>query len=218
MTNDYLQGRRDLMYPLFLHLEGRLCVVIGGGAVGLRKTKALLDAGACVRVVCREQRPPEETSPFLEWLHEPYKLAHLDGAVLVFAAAVPEINHRVVADARARGIWVNSATEPEMGDFLVPAVVRRGDFVLAVSTHGAAPALAQEVRRRLENYFDDSFGRWVAILAELRTVVLTTVADPDQRHALFERFCSWDWLELLRHEGSESVRAAMLAEVKVISH
>jgi len=202
------------MFPLFLHLTDRLVVVIGGGAVGRRKAAAVLDAGAHVRLVCLESLPPDETHPALDWRTEPYAAAHLDGAVLVFAAATLDVNARVVADARARGLWVNSASDPEAGDFFVPAVVRRGDFVVAVSTGGAAPALAREIRRRLNEQFDDDFGRWVALLAELRPLVLEHVQDAERRRLFFERWSRWEWLERLRRDGADVVRTGMLQELR----
>jgi siroheme synthase-like protein len=148
----------------------------------------------------------------LDWRTEPYQAGHLDGAALVFAAATAAVNRRVVADARSRNLWVCSATEPATGDFHVPATVRRGDFVLAVGTGGAAPALARQVRRRLETQFDDAFASWVALLAELRPLVLERVPPP-QREAAWERLCRWEWLECLRREGTEKVREAMLLEM-----
>ncbi len=201
------------MLPLFLNLTGRLAVVIGGGAVGQRKADALRQAGAAVRLVCQEGRSLA-LGAGVEWRTEPYCPAHLDGAALVFAAAPPDVNRQVVADARARGLWVNSATAPEECDFFLPATVRRGDLVIAVSTGGAAPGLAAEIRRRLEEQFDDAFGTWVALLAELRPIILARVANEVRRREVFESLCRWEWLERLRREGTEVVRAALLAEVR----
>jgi precorrin-2 dehydrogenase/sirohydrochlorin ferrochelatase len=179
--------------------------------------KSLLEAGTRVRLVSLEQRAHALSSPHVDWITAPYHPDHLNGAALVFAAATPEVNRQVVEDAKARGLWVNSASDPEAGDFFLPAVVRQGDFVLAVGTGGAAPALAREVRRKLEAEFDEAFGQWVALLAELRLVVQERCADPERRRMILERLCQWHWLEQLRRDGIESVRAMMAAEVRALA-
>ncbi len=205
------------MFPLFLDLRDRKVVVIGGGPVGRRKARALLESGAFVFLYCLESRPAGLDSTRLDWRTERYQPAHLEGACLVFAAATPDVNRAVVRDARALGIWVNAADLPEEGDCFVPAVVRRGDFVLAIGTGGAGPGLAREVRLRLEADFDEAFGTWVELLREMRTLARAVVANPEDRCALLRRLCSWDWLALLRLRGPDVARAAMQNEVHNVS-
>jgi precorrin-2 dehydrogenase/sirohydrochlorin ferrochelatase len=200
------------MFPIVLDVSNRLAVVVGGGPVGRRRADALRAAGALVRLVCLEPRPPEQTDPGLTWLVGPYAPNHLDGASLVIAAGPDDVNAKVVSDARARGIWVNCASDAESGDFQVPAVVRRGGLLLTVSTGGASPTLTGRLRQLLEEEFDEAYGRWVEVLAELRPIVLERYDGPRQREVL-ERLCRWHWLEQLRCEDPARVRAEMLAEV-----
>jgi len=199
------------MLPLLLDLTGKRVVVVGGGPVGRRKAAAAVAAGAVVAVV-----DPHPTGELVGVAHvaEAYRPEHLAGARLAFAAATPEVNAAVVADATLRGIWVNSATDPAAGDVAVPAVVRRGWLTVAVSTGGAAPALARRVREKLEAEFDAAFAEWVRLLDELRPRVLEAVPDPARRRALLDAFADWPWLARLRAEGAAAVRAAMLSQIE----
>ncbi len=202
------------MFSALLDLTDRLGVVVGGGPVGRRKARSLLDAGAHVRVICLEPVPEDFTSPRLTWVRERYKPEHLDGAALVFAAATPELNRQIAADARQRGIWVNCANDPPAGDFVVPATLRRGGFIVSVATNGAAPALARRVRDRLEPQFDQSFADWVALLREMRGETQAAIADEKRRQGMFDRWTEWHWLERVRREGVETVRASMRDELR----
>jgi precorrin-2 dehydrogenase/sirohydrochlorin ferrochelatase len=204
------------MFPVTLDLAGRTVVVIGCGPVGRRKAAAAVAAGAGVIVV----DPHVDSCASVaaqRWIVEPYRREHLAGAALAFACAPPDVNVRVVADARALGVWVNAASDPGAGDFTLPAALSIGALTIAVSTGGAAPALARRVRDRLAGYFDDSFAEWVALLNDIRGEVFATVADPRHRRDLLDGFAEWAWLERLRAEGIEGVRAAMRERVEAAS-
>lgn len=205
------------MLPVLLDLSGRTVLVVGGGPVGRRKADAARAAGALVRLVCREPRPAGLDDAALDWHQVDYAPAHLDGAALAFAAATPPVNARVAADARSRGIWVNVASELSAGDLLLPSTLRRGGLLLAVSTGGAAPALARRLRQQLETQFDDAHAAWVTLLAELRPRVLRQVIDAGARRRLFEQLTDESWLERLRQEGTDPVRQAMAALLKAVS-
>jgi precorrin-2 dehydrogenase/sirohydrochlorin ferrochelatase len=147
---------------------------------------------------------------------EPYEPRHLDGAALVFAAATREVNRQVTADAHARGLWVNAATEPEQGDFYLPATLRRGELVVALGTGGTAPGLARTVRQHLEEHLDDAFAHWVELLGEMRALVQTQVEEGERRRQILDRLCAWSWVEQLRRDGVQAVRQAMLDAIAEI--
>jgi len=200
------------MFPVMLNLEGRRILVVGYGTVGRRKAAAALNAGAVVIAV--DPHPPANAGGSPRVIAEPYRAEHLEGASLVFACAMPEVNARVVGDAKVRGIWVNSASHPEGGDFFLPSVVRAGDLTIAVSTGGSSPALARRIREKLEAQFDAAFAEWVKLLEEVRSEVLAAIPDPERRRELLDDFADWPWLERLRNEGIVAVRAAMLHDVR----
>lgn len=200
-------------FPVSLDLTGRVVVVVGGGPVGRRKAAAAAAAGARVRVVARESRPDDLPS-VIEWITGDYTASHLDGAGLIFAAAGPAVNAFVVADATARGAWVNDAADPARGTFTLPATAAAGGLTVAVDTGGAAPALARRVRDRLAAALDPAVADWVAVLADLRAEVLATVPDAAARRRLLADFADWPWLDQLKRDGPDATRAAMRAAVR----
>lgn len=146
-------GSGEAGYPAVLRLAGCACLVVGAGAVGLRKARGLLEAGARVRVVapeaCEGVRELDRTGA-LRWERREFEAGDLEGVTLAFAAAsVPSVNRAVAAEAGRRGVWVNAADDPLGSSFHVPAVVRRGPVMVAVATGGTAPALAAWLRDRI---------------------------------------------------------------------
>jgi siroheme synthase-like protein len=159
-------------YPAFLDLRGRRCLVVGGGAVAERKVRALRDAGAIVCVVS------PAVSAALAGLaaaraieHRPRRFRRHDtrGCVLVVAASgIPEVDDLVAAAARRARALINVVDRPAACDFILPSVLRRGDLQIAVSTGGKSPALAREIRRRLEAEIGEDYGALVARVGRAR--------------------------------------------------
>lgn len=137
-------------YPVNLCLQGRRCLVVGGGPVAARKVEGLLAAGASVHVVAERVGAEIRARTDLTWEERAYRPGDLDGCWLVVAATDdPAVNAAVFADGEATRMWVNGADDPEHCSFTLPSVFRRGSLQVTVSTEGRSPALASWLRRRL---------------------------------------------------------------------
>ena len=193
-------------YPAFLDIEGKRCVVVGGGVVAARKAEALLRAGGLVRVVAPKIRPEIRRLRGIEWRRARYSARELDGAWLVIAATNDRRVQRAVwQDAARRGILCSLADCAARSNFLSPAAFRRGDLQVAVSTGGAAPALARRVRGELEKVFGPEYGELLALLRELRPRVLAGVA-AGRRRERFRRMVDSAALDLLRQGRRDEAR------------
>jgi precorrin-2 dehydrogenase/sirohydrochlorin ferrochelatase len=158
------EGENVVLYPIFLDLSGRRCVVVGGGQVANRKARKLLQARAEVVVISPQVRPELE-SVAAEVHRRLYQEGDLEGAHLAFAATdVREVNAAVAREAAERGVPVNVADRPSEGDFAVPSTLRRGRLQLAVSTGGASPTLARRIKDELEGLFGPE---WAGMIEEL---------------------------------------------------
>ncbi|CAN5560980.1 hypothetical protein BH24ACT22_BH24ACT22_15690 [soil metagenome] len=154
-----------ILYPIFLDLSGRRCVVVGGGEVANRKARKLLQARAEVVVISPEVMPEIE-SMAVEVYHRPYENGDLEGAYLAFTATDSRgVNSAVAHEARERGIFINVADKPSEGNFALPSTLRRGGLQVSVSTSGASPTLARSIRGELEKQFGPE---WAGLIEELR--------------------------------------------------
>jgi precorrin-2 dehydrogenase/sirohydrochlorin ferrochelatase len=156
-------------YPINLDLAGRRVLVVGGGDVAARKVAGLLRAGAVVTVVAPEAVSEIAEDPDVRWHQRPYRRGEVASYRLAITATDdPAVNRQVARDGDAANVLVNSADDPANCSFILPAVVRRGDLQLTVSTNGRSPAFASWARRRLEQTFTDTHARVLDILSEVR--------------------------------------------------
>jgi len=176
-------------YPALLDLAGRLVLLVGGGAVATRKLAALLQAGARVRLVSPELAPETEAQVIqegVEFFQRGFEPHDLDGAWLVVCATDDEaLNRAVAAAAEAARVFVNVVDVPPLCSFIVPAVVRRGELTVAVSTGGASPAAARRLRQSLEGQFGPEWGVYLAILRAARQKLTALGRPADQNRPLF---------------------------------
>jgi uroporphyrin-III C-methyltransferase/precorrin-2 dehydrogenase/sirohydrochlorin ferrochelatase len=157
------------VFPVFLKLEGRRVLVVGGGPVAAGKLRALLDAGAQVTVVAPVVVDEiSALSSELEIVRRPFDASDLDGAWYVVAAAPPEVNRAVAREADARGLFVNAVDDLENASAYMGAIVQRAGVTIALSTDGEAPALAGLMREALEALLPDDLDEWMATAKEAR--------------------------------------------------
>jgi siroheme synthase-like protein len=176
---------------------------VGAGSIARQKLGGLLDSGADVHVIAPEAASEIQDlvrSGRLTWTQAEFEAAHLDGVLLVIAATGdPTVNEKVYRTALERGVLCNSVDEPARCDFYYPAVVKRGDLQIAISTGGKSPALAQRIRRELEEQFDASYIAWLNWLGSVRELFFSRHIEPELRkqtlhhiagRTVFERFSS----------------------------
>jgi precorrin-2 dehydrogenase/sirohydrochlorin ferrochelatase len=187
------------LFPMFMKLSGRQCLVVGAGKVGEPKIGGLIDTGAHVRVVAIEA-----TQPVREWARagkielelRAFSANDLDGAFLAIAAtASRSLNELAYREAQRRGVLCNVVDVPEYCDFFYPAVVRRGDLQIAISTSGQSPSLAQRLRQQLERQFGPGYSTWVAELGETRRLILASELNRERKQSLLHSLASREALE-----------------------
>jgi precorrin-2 dehydrogenase/sirohydrochlorin ferrochelatase len=192
---------------MFLKLEGRRCLVVGAGTVGEPKIAGLLETGARVHVVALDASPAVREwarAGKLELELRAYSAADLEGAFLAVVATNSRgLNERVYEEAERRGVLCNVVDVPDLCDFFYPAVVRRGDLQIAVSTSGQSPSLAQKIRQQLEKQFGPGYEAWVAELGETRKLILASDLEKERKLDLLHSLASREALEAALAETPE---------------
>jgi siroheme synthase-like protein len=211
--------RASPYYPISLNIQGRKCLVVGGGQVALRKVKTLLEHNANVEVVspllCPELNQLA-TDGAIRTIKRDYKPEDLHHAFIsIVATDNVKTNERVVSEARRRGILVNVVDDPKNSDFIVPSYLKRGDITIAVSTSGRSPALARKIRSELERNFRTEYEHLAVVADEVRSNLkqqgVTASSDAWQEILGLNSL-----MELLRQGKNREAKEIMLARLKAL--
>jgi precorrin-2 dehydrogenase / sirohydrochlorin ferrochelatase len=188
------------LFPMFLKLGGRQCLVVGAGKVGESKIAGLLVTGALVHVVALDATPTVR-----EWAHKglialdlrAFTNNDLNGAFLtIVATSSRSLNELVYREAQKRSVLCNVVDVPDLCDFYYPSVVQRGDLQIAISTAGQSPSLAQKIRQQLEKQFGPGYTGWVKELGETRKLILASDLDNERKLELLHSLASREALEV----------------------
>lgn len=188
-------------YPVCLDIENRDCLVVGGGAVAYRKVKTLLECGANVTVISPVFSRALETLPHetLSLIRRPYASEDVAGRFLVIGATDDEgENRKISEDAESRNVLCNIADLPDACNFILPAIVKRGDLLLAISTSGKSPAFAKHLKKRLEKDFGEEYTEFLQLMGALRKKLLSASHAPEAHKPLFEALINAGLLDMVK--------------------
>lgn len=201
-------------YPVFLDIQNKNCLVVGGGSVGTRKVMTLLDCGARVTVVSpavTAQLAQLADSGAVRLRERDYRPQDMNGMFLVIGATDDEIlNRRISADAEERNLLCNIADRPAVCNFILPSIVQRGDLVIAISTAGKSPAFAKKLRQDIEKTYGREYAVFLKLMGAIRSRLLETAHAPEAHKPLFNRIIQSDILDRIRRRDVAAIDAILL--------
>jgi precorrin-2 dehydrogenase len=196
-------------YPICLRVADRPCVVIGGGRVAEQKTVALLNAGARVTLISPDMSPGLArlvAARRIRHHRRPYATGDLHGCFLAYAATDDSALHaRIAREAREAGVLLNVVDRPALCDFIMPAVTRRGELIIATSTSGASPALAKRIRRSMDEQFGHEYAQALRLLRRLRGQLARNGWTAGDRRRIFAALADSPLLDYLRTQQTAEV-------------
>jgi len=193
------------LFPMFLKLQDRLVVVVGGGEIAAGKIEGLLRAGAKVRLIAPEVHASLTgaiSARQIEWIPRKFESDDLQGAALVIAAtSAPGVNASVYRQAEACGVFCNAVDDLENCHFYYGSVVQRGDLQIAISTNGKSPALAQRLRQELEQQFGPEYEVWLEWLGAARELLRTADGGTESNKEMLHHLASKPMYEKFMKES-----------------
>jgi len=200
-------------YPVFLQLEDKIALVVGGGKVAQRKVETLLRYGALVNIVSKVLT--DKLKQLIEinkvrLLGEEMRDEFLDDAFIVIAATDDkELNSKVSESARNRGLLVNAVDQPADCNFIVPSIVRKGDLSIAISTSGKSPALAKKIRKELDAQFGNEYETFLNLMGGLRKEVLAMGLSQEENSRIFHEIVEGGVIEALARNDLAKVESSL---------
>ena len=200
-------------YPIHLDIKNRDCLIVGGGAVGTRKVNTLIECGARVTVVS-----PDPTLELIKLASEgsvtlkkrAYRNDDLTGMFLVIGATDDErLNRQISKDAEQAQILCNIADRPEVCNFILPSIVRRGDLVITISTSGKSPALAKHLRQKLESQLGPEYADFLLLMGAIRRRLLSQAHEPEAHKTLFNQLIDSDLIQLMQAGKTEEINSLL---------
>ena len=220
MNSKHLKSdNKGTYYPLFLDINDRNCVVIGGGKVAERKVELLLQSGARVTLIS------PKASRKLKVLHEQRKIKYIqractpddikDAALIFTCTDNAVVNKMVKSEAGKRKIPVNVVDNPTLCDFIVPSIIRKGDIIIAISTSGKLPLLSKQLRKKLEELLTDEYIEYARVLAEVRDYFLKKIKDKHQREKIMKYVATLGLHEVIATGSQELIKTAQKYRRKI---
>jgi precorrin-2 dehydrogenase/sirohydrochlorin ferrochelatase len=200
-------------YPIHLVIKNRDCLVVGGGAVGTRKVNTLLECGARVTVVSPDpsrQLMKLASEGAITLTQRAYRSDDLNGTFLVIGATDDEnLNQQISNDAAQSNTLCNIADRPEACNFILPSIVRRGDLVITISTSGKSPALAKQLRQKLETQFGQEYAEFLLLMGAIRKKLLGQDHEPEAHKDLFNKLIDSDLIQLMQSGKTEEINSLL---------
>jgi precorrin-2 dehydrogenase/sirohydrochlorin ferrochelatase len=200
-------------YPVYLDVQSRRCLVVGGGRVGTRKVGTLLQCGAEVTVISREatsELAQMAEQGLIDLQLRDFRSSDLDRIFLVIGATDDQaLNRKVHREADAAQRLCNIADQPDLCNFVLPSIVNQGHLSIAISTAGKSPAFAKFLRRQLQDQFGPEYGVMLDLMGAVRQRLLAQAHAPEQHKPLFEKLIQGGLLELIRGGDRQGIDALL---------
>lgn len=201
-------------YPIYLDINNRKCLVVGGGSVGTRKVLMLLKCGARVTVnspVLSEKLLMLAEKQTICWVSRPYEPADIEEAFLIIGATDDErLNQKIHEDAKRLDKLCNIADHPESCNFILPSVVDKGDLVIAVSTSGKSPAYSKKIRECMESHFGGEHAVFLTLMGAIRKNLLRQCKPPSSYKPIFEKLVCAGLVDMIKRNDESLINRKLM--------